>query len=454
MKVRRKLEMTLMILICVTVMLVGFVGIYTKNKNKYANKLPSYQLSSDLKGATLIELDTDTSTDTVYYDSEGKKVDSSTVTDDNKSNYTTSEEKVNPDEVLTEENYEATLKIFKERLKFLKADQYNLDLDKKTGKIVLTFSDDYPDDIESILPMQGKLELIDSNTNDVILDYSGVKSAEATYASTEDGYSVYITLKLNKSGIEKINNIEGYKNSTDDNGEVTTNKFKLEFDGEEIGEISYDDMILSGSNLRVTTASKVTSSSTVNSKLNTATVMSKLTTMGRTPVKYKIAAEEYVNSTVNKNVILGVMIGIAVLLVAISIYFIIKYKVKGLLSIIGTFTNIALFTILIRLTNISISMNSIAGIVGLIIINTYLINNILKELENKDKTFGENIKKAYFNTINVLIISLFIFVVFAFNKMAVISAMGLLMFWGWIIVVLGNLLFTVPMLAIRTKEEK
>ena len=45
MKVRRKLEMTLMILICVTVMLVGFVGIYTKNKNKYANKLPSYQLS-------------------------------------------------------------------------------------------------------------------------------------------------------------------------------------------------------------------------------------------------------------------------------------------------------------------------------------------------------------------------------------------------------------------------
>ena len=213
-------------------------------------------------------------------------------------------------------------------------------------------------------------------------------------------------------------------------------------------------MILSGSNLRVTTASKVTSSSTVNSKLNTATVVSKLTTMGKTPVKYKISAEEYVNPTVNKNVILGVIIGIAVVLVAISIYFIIKYKVKGLLSIIGTFTNIALFTILIRLTNISISMNSIAGIVGLIIINTYLINNILKELENKDKTFGENIKKAYFNTINVLIISLFIFVVFAFNKMAVISAMGLLMFWGWIIVVLGNLLFTVPMLAIRTKEEK
>ncbi len=99
-------------------------------------------------------------------------------------------------------------------------------------------------------------------------------------------------------------------------------------------------------------------------------------------------------------------------------------------------------------------MNSIAGIVGLIIINTYLINNILKELENKDKTFGENIKKAYFNTINVLIISLFIFGVFAFNKMAVISAMGLLMFWGWIIVVLGNLLFTAPMLAIRTKEER
>ena len=43
-KSKGKLKMALMILICIVVMLVGFVGIYTKNKNKYANKIPNYQL--------------------------------------------------------------------------------------------------------------------------------------------------------------------------------------------------------------------------------------------------------------------------------------------------------------------------------------------------------------------------------------------------------------------------
>ena len=74
--------------------------------------------------------------------------------------------------------------------------------------IVLTYEDDYPDDIKSIIPMEGKLEIIDSNTSDVLLDNSHVKSAEATYASTEQGYSVYLTLKLKDSGLEKIINIE------------------------------------------------------------------------------------------------------------------------------------------------------------------------------------------------------------------------------------------------------
>ena len=41
MKSKGKLKMALMILICIVVMLVGFVGIYTKNKNKYANKIPT-----------------------------------------------------------------------------------------------------------------------------------------------------------------------------------------------------------------------------------------------------------------------------------------------------------------------------------------------------------------------------------------------------------------------------
>lgn len=454
MKNRRNLKMVLMILICIVISLVGLIGIYSKNANIYSNKLPRYQLASDLKGETILELEVDDSTNTVYYDAEGKEVDSSEVTDENKNQYTSKEEKVNQDENLTTKNYEQTLQILKERLKFLKADQYKVDLDKNTGKVVLSFEDQYPEDIESILPMEGKLELIDSKTSDVIITNEDIKSAEATYAATDNNqYTIYLNLKLNNSGIEKINHIEGYKNSTDDNGEVTTNNFKVEFDKDELKEVSYDNMLLTGKTLRVTLASDLTSNSTINSELNTASVVAKLVSIGRTPVVYHITAEEYVNANNVDEIITGMMIISAILLVMIAICFIIKYKLNGLLSTIATITNIALFLILIRLTNISISLNSFAGMIGLIIMNTYLVSNLLKAIKNNtDKTIAENVKTAYWKTIDVITITLILFVVFAFSGMTVINSMGLLFFWGWIIVLLGNLLFTVPMLAIKNSK--
>lgn len=452
MKIRRRLKLTLMILICILISLVGFIGIYTKQLNSYSNILPSYQLASDLKGSTILELEVDDSTETIYYDAEGNEVDSTEITDENEAEYTSEEVKVNPDENLTKENYDATLKILKERLEFLQADQYSLDLDETTGKIVLTFEDDYPEDIESILPMEGKLELVDSNTSDVILDYTDVKSAEATYASTENGYTVYINLKLEDTGIDKINNIEGYKNSTDDNGEVTTNNFTVEFDEEELEEVSYDDMVLTGKTLRIAIGSDITSSSTVNSTLNTATVVSRLTTIGKTPVVYNITAEEYVKSSININVIYGLIAVFSVITVIFMVYIIVKYKSSGLLVSIATIANIALFSILIRITNITISLNSFVGILAFLIIDFYLGIKILKEIKNQDGKMGNIIKVAYLNAIDVLTISLILIVVFSFSQMTVISSMGLVLFWGWLVVVLGNLLLTVPMLSIGGKK--
>ena len=452
MKTRKRLKLTLMILICILISLVGFIGIYTKETNRYSNILPSYQLASDLKGATILELEVDDTTETVYYDSEGNEVESTEVTDENKDEYTSEDVKVNPEDVLTEENYEKTVKILKDRLEFLQADQYSLDLDKKTGKIVLTFEDDYPEDIESILPMEGKLELVDSNTSDVLLDYIDVKSAEATYASTENGYTVYLTLKLTDEGVNKINNIEGYKKSTDDNGEVTTNNFKVEFDGEQLEEISFDDMVLTGKTLRIAIGKDITSSTTVNSTLNTATVVSRLTTIGKTPVVYNITAEEYVKSSVNENVIFAIIALLAIITVVFIIYIIVKYKLNGLLATIATIANIALFNILIKITNITISLNAFIGILTFIIIDFYLVIKILKEIKNQDGKIGNMIKEAYLKAIDVLTISLILVVVFSFSQMTVISSMGLVLFWGWLVAVLGNILLTIPILSINNKS--
>ena len=186
-KTRKKLSLALMVLICILIIFVGFVGIYRKDLNTYSNIIPNYKLASDLKGATILELKVSDEKNTVYHDKDGNKVDESKITDENEKDYTKEEVDVNSKESLTEENYKKSLEIFKERLKFLQVDQYSMDLDSKSGKIVLTFEDDYPEDVESILPMEGKLEIIDSNKSDVIIDNANVKSAKANYDQTEDG---------------------------------------------------------------------------------------------------------------------------------------------------------------------------------------------------------------------------------------------------------------------------
>lgn len=455
-KTRRKLRLVLMVLICILIILVGFVGIYIKDANKYSNIIPNYNLASDLKGATVLELKVSDSKKTNYYDKDGKKVDESTVTEENEKDYTKEEIDVNSKDSLTEENYKKSLEIFKERLKFLQVDQYNLDLDSKTGKVVLTFEDDYPDDVKNILPMEGKLELIDSNTSDVILDYTDVKSVNADFAQTEDGYNVYFELKLTDNGINKIKDIDKYKTSEtkkDDSEETTTttNKFKIEFDTENIEELSYDDISLNKNVLRITVLQNSKDNSTINNKMNMLTVVSKLTNIGKTPVVYILDSEEYVKATINMNEVYGFIICSMAIVALIGIYFIVKYRLNGVFALIGMITNISLITILARITNITVSINSFAAVIGLIIFNTYILSNILNETKNKEKTFGQNIKNAYIKSVDLIIITLLVFAVFAFNSMTVISSMGLLLFWGWLVVLLGNLLLTVPMLNFNNK---
>lgn len=452
MKNSKKLKLTLMILICVLIILIGFVGIYLKKGNSYKNILPNYELTSDLKGSTILELEIDDSTETIYYDKDGNEVDSSDVTEDNEDDYTKEEVPVNTEENLTKENYEKVIDIMKQRLEFLNTDQYKLDLDKKSGKIILTYEDDYPDDIKSFIKMEGKLEFVDSITEDVILSHNDFSKAEATYAALDDGsYNVYINLKLNKSGLEKINDIDKYKTTETSEEDTTESKAQLLFDGEEIAEVSYDDILLNNKTLRITIAESLTSNSTINSKLNTATIVSKFATMGKLPVTYTISAEEYINSSV-ANYLNYIVIGIAVICAIVSVYLIIKYRTKGLLSVISFATNIALFLILIRVTDVQVSLNGLAGILGLIVLNTILVNNMLKNINNKDKAFSENIKRAYIDSIDAFVVILIVLAVFAFSNMTVINSMGLLVFWGWLVIALGNLLLTVPMLNIASKK--
>ena len=450
MKSSKKLKLIFQILICILIILVGIVGVYSKSSNMYKNAFPhDYALSSDIAGTTVIELTPDDTVETIYYDKDGNEVDSSTVTEKNEKDYEKKEIPVNAKENLTVSNYEKSLEIMIERLELLGADQYKLDLDEKTGLISLSVEDDYLADIEYFLQMEGRLQLIDSNTQDVILDYTDFKSAEASYASLTLEYRTYISLKLTDSGLEKIKNIDKYKIvETTDEGQKES-KVIVSFDGDTIAEVSYDNLLLDGKTLRVTTGTNLTKDSDINSQINIDTIASKLATIGKMPVTYTITDELFVENNLG-NAIYYIVLTLIVICIIVSLILIIKHKLKGSLGVLGFITNISVFLIIIRLTNIPISLNSFAGMLGLIILNMILINNILKCIKNNEKVFSENIKDAYLKSLNVISVMLIVLVVLAFSSMTVINTVGLLLFWGWIVTVFGNLLLTVTILSKAT----
>lgn len=457
MKKIKTLKLILITLICTAIIFAGFFGIYVKEKNTYNDKTGEIILASDLKGITVIELEVDDTVNTIYYDEDGKEVELEDEEDTSK--YTKKEQPVNEQADYNLENYEKTAKILEKRLGFLGIEQYSVDLDRNTGKIFVSFDSKYSEDIESILPMEGKLQVKDSITGDIILDYTDFNNAEVSYAPTENGYTVFMSLKLKDSGIEKIKDIEKYKTvdttkiAEEDEEDTKDPQAVIIFDKEEIDTAYYEDIILTGKTLRMTTQKDVTDASTVNSSLNTGTVVTKLSNMGKTPLKYKLTAEEYINTTVNTEIIRIALITMIAIVILAMVYFIFKYKKIGIFVSIGFVTNIALFLMIIKLTKVAVSLNSIAAILTLIVLNLMLIKNILENSKNKDKEFKSNIASAYLKTLDLIIIVAIAFVVFAFSSMSVINTMGLFIFWGWLIILLGTLIFTVPFLSILRNEE-
>lgn len=448
MNTNKKLKLLLIVLVCILVILIGFFGIYKREGNAYKNLVPDFLLSSDLKGSTTLELEVDKSTNKEYYDKDGNKVDSSTVTDENKDEYTEKEVPVNDEEQLNQENYEKVVKIIEKRLKFLSTDQYRIDLDKTSGKIIITFEDEYADDIKSIVPLEGSLELIDETTEDVVLNYADFKSAEATYASLDEGYTIYLNLKLNDNGIEKIKNIDKYKNNketTEEGKESTESKLKVMFDTDQVASVSYDNILLTGSTLRITTGSNVTNTSTLQSQMNMNTVVAKLASIGKMPVVYKVSAEEFIASSQNiYYVVYGIYAFIAICVIC-AIIFILKYKINAIFMLLSFITNIAATILIIKLTKVSISINILPAITAFFILNIVLIKNILQNIK-EENNISKAFKNGFLKTLDLFVITLIIFIVFAFTNMAVLNSLGLLLFWGWLNTIISNFIFALPML--------
>ena len=422
-----------------------------QDKNQIKNIMPEYLLSRDLKGYRRVELKvSDEIAETIRYDEEGKVLSE----DDTETTAARTEVKmVNSSEVLTEENYKNAKEIIEKRLNKMQVEDYIIRQDKENGSIILELPENSNTDrVVGQLSLQGKFEIVDNDTNEVLMTNNDLKSVKAGYGTTSSGATaIFININFNKEGTEKFKNITNtYIETVVEKEEETTNEVETEETEEDKTEtvtkeiaIKIDDSTLLTTHfdteisngvlqLSVGSSSNATAED-MQEYLLEANTMAALLDAGKMPIVYEVEQNKYILSDITTDEI-EIAVSIAIVILAIGmIYFIIRYKTKGILGSISLIGYVAILLIAVRIFNVEISVGSLVGIALGIAINYFIISSMLKQ-----KEIMPVIKKYVIALIPTLIIA----VVFTLMNIAI----GSVMFWVVVIAILYNLSITNIML--------
>lgn len=447
------LKVVLTILIVILLVMVSFFGIYTKKNGTYSNIIKDYNLAMELEGARQVVLKPDESTEKVTKDSDGNVVENATDDEIKEKGYTTEDTPVNSEEVLNKENFDESKKIIAKRLEDYKFDEYQIKEDTDNGTIILELAEnDDTDTVLSVINQQGKFEIKDSESKEVLMDNSMIKESKVLYNNTTSGTSVYLDIVFNKEGKQKLEQIskdyatnkeetssENTGNSTEDTSK-TQKEISMEIDGQTMLTTSFDQPVTNGE-LQLTVGSSSKDSDSLKKNIQQAKSTATVLSSGKMPVKYTADTNKYIKENISDKQIKIVAIATIIAIALVSILLIIKYKLKGFLTAILSIGFIAVSLLIIRYTNVYISIAGLIGIITIAIINYLLQFSILKN-ENKSEEEKVSILKIYakflFTILPIFIISL----VFSFATSVLLNSFGMIVFWGILITFLYNIIFT------------
>ena len=450
--IMKTIKIITIILLIVLISMIGFFGIYKQNKNQMSNIVKDYTYAMDINGARTLKLTLNSE---------------------------------NGDDVKTAENYETAKTIIEKRLKKLDVQEYKIGVNEETGEITVQIPENtQTDEIVSNLTTVGKFEIIDSETNEVLLDNSSIKSSKVLYNTTSSGTSVYLEIAFDKNGKNKLeeisktyvksennttenttsedtnsteekeNNTEE-ANTTSENSTSTEKKITMKIDDDEIMSTSFDETITTGK-IQLSVGQASTDSSTVQGYVKQAQNVATVLDTGKLPVKYDVEKNQYVLSNISKQDLIYVAIAMAVVAIIGIIVLIVKYKTNGLLAGISYIGLSALYLIAIRYTNVTISIDSIFAI-GIILILNYIFTNMLlsnirkmndSKVENAvGKSVSETYKKFFMRIIPICVVV----ITFCFANWIPMNSFGMTAFWGIAIIAIYNAIITNGLLRIKNK---
>lgn len=456
----KKVKITTIILAIILVTLVAFGGVYLKTQNRMEDKVKEYSFGRELEGERLIELK---------------------ITDGSE------EEAVLNPEDLTVENYEIVKNTIEKRLKSLGAEDYTISLKKEDGTIRVELpEDERTDDLAYYLIASGKVRIKEKDADTELISDSMIKKAQYTYKTNTDGaYQVYLELLLTKEGqakLEEIRNdyavlateideIEASQSadesdedveSTDTENtseETDTTTENIETTTEETKKIAtltvagteYDIEKIEKNKITVKMGSQTSNTTTVNNNMAKAAELAMLVNSGKFPIEYEVQNNRFVYSDISKEQLMYFALVLAVILLVIFVVFTIRYKTKGLLASISCIGFIALLSLLLRYTNVSISIEGIGAIILTILIDlklNQLILSKIKTMDVVDEATVSSYKDMFLKLVPIMIIT----IVFCFSGWSNLSSFGMIMFWGLVLIAVYNVIVTKTLLKLRENK--
>ena len=445
-----KLKITVKILAILIIILISFFGIYKQDLNKMKNVIKSYNFINDLVGYRELVF----------------KIQNSDS---------------NNEENINKENLDKTKAILENRLKSFGVEDYTIGIDYNDGSVYLKIPEDSNTDhtIGNLFQV-GKFEIKDENdTSKVLLSNDDLKNVSIYHNTTDlGGTIVNLKIEFNKNGKKILEEIsageyatkeENTNNENSDNSsenieanttekDEETNENSSEVDGKETIEkteeaqkkiimsiddndlitTSFDEPIETGV-LGMSLNAETTDEDTIKNSLQYASTISTILNSGSLPFEYTVVENIYTQTDIE----LSLCIKIICLITIISlIILIIKFKIRGVIASIEYIGYVASLLLLVRYTNVIITIESfVAGII-LLIINYILTYNLLKikqaDIELKSKEINEKIRQMIISIIPILIIS----IIFVFVKWSKISSFGMLLFWGLMLNIIYNYIIT------------
>ena len=440
MKIEEKLKVTLVILVIILISLISFGGIYLQKMKFVENMIPDYQLGMDLEGSRLVTLGVDKTKNTVIYDKDGK------VVDKEGKDTTKKEEPVNPEDTLTQENYNEVKKIVQKRLDMMHASDYTIRQNEKTGELYVQIPENANTDlIVQYMAIKGKFTVQNEN-EEVLLDKSHIEKAEVRYSSGTVGTTVFLTIQLNKEGAQIFQDItKTYVTSTDEDGKDNSKKITMKIDDSTLLETAFDSEISNGM-IQMSIGTATTDSSTLDGYVREASNITVLLNSGELPLTYTISENRYVMSDISIEMFYIPVAVIGAVLVIGLIFLIIKYKKNGFLSAIALIGYLAVLLLVLRYTNVMLTMEGMIAIVITVVLDyifTIYLLNLIKHQDSKTVAEASHVfKEALVKTLFIFIPVAVTAVVLCFAGWLPIYSFGMVAFWGLLLIVLYNLIIT------------